>query len=554
MSKRYDEGRRGLEAASQALSRLRRESGAEEGAHEADASAAAGLRAALDASRRSLEEKARELESARARVRELEREREELLDRCAGERPDPGLAERAERAEAEMMKAKQAAAAEAAVMNGRLSIQQAEFVRLNALRRKAEEAVEQSELTRREVEEALRRDLRSVHSELDRAAAEAGAREARAQSDISGLTRRLEAALTRTEALSREQQAERERWRAERARLAGTLQRSSAVHISLRRELADLRRGLDLGVEELSRRLTASEAELAKARGGQDGRVEELSRRLAEYEAERSKERGAQDARTGDLSRRLAASEEEASKARVAEEIAKRLAASEAELSKARAAQGAHAEQLTRRLAATLVARLKPGAAAAYERLRELSAIVPLSDAENSALRRAASALAGLSDAVGVVERYLDDGPGGEAGPLAPPLERAAGDWEAALHRKGCLLRLKLEKNVGAAVFDPADLRLALDQLLRRAFETLPSRCHLELSARRVGKTVEVVLEDDGPGMSSREAAAAFDPGPGAKGLALPLARRVLRRWGGDARLEKSPAGSGRLILTFLAA
>lgn len=554
MSKRYDEARRGIEAASQALSRLRQESGAPEGQSEGDVAAAAGLRAALDAARRALEDKARELESSRARVRELEREREELLDRVAGARPDEELSERVQRAEAEAMKAKQAAAAEAAVMNGRLSIQQAEFVRLNALRRKAEEAVEQGELTRREVEEALRADMRTAHSALDRAAAEAGAREARAQSDIQGLTRRLEAALTRTEQLSREQQHERERWRAERTRLAVTLQRASAVHASLRRELADLRRGLDLGVEELARRLSASEAELSKARAGQGGRVEELTRKLAEAESEHSKAFAAHDARAEELARRLAAAEQESSRARASEDVAKRLAASEVDLSKARAAQGAHVEQLTRRHAASLVARLKPGAAAAYERLRELAASVPLSDTESASLRRAASALAGLSDAVGIVERYLDDGPGGEAGPLAPPLERAAGDWIAALHHKGCKLVVKLDKDLPAAVFDPADLRLVLDQLLRRAFETLPARCELMLSARRVDKKIVVILEDDGPGMSSREAAAAFEPGPGAIGLAWPLARRALRRWGGNASLEKSASGSGRLVLTFLAA
>ncbi|UPT72653.1 MAG: hypothetical protein M0D55_11905 [Elusimicrobiota bacterium] len=131
--------------------------------------------------------------------------------------------------------------AETAALSGRLSIQQAELVRLSALRRKAEEAVEQGELTRRDVEEALRRDLRATHSALDRAAAEAGAREARAQADIQGLTRRLEAALTRTEQVSREHQAERERWRVERSRLASSLQRAAAVHAALRREIAELR-------------------------------------------------------------------------------------------------------------------------------------------------------------------------------------------------------------------------------------------------------------------------------------------------------------------------
>ncbi|MCM2305477.1 MAG: hypothetical protein NDJ72_12285, partial [Elusimicrobia bacterium] len=195
-----DDARRSLEGAAAALAALRRHGG---GAPPAPADSI-GLSAALDAARRSLEDKVRELESARARVRELERERADLASRSEGARPDPGLAERAQRAEAEAMKVKLTAASEAAELNGRLSIQQAEFVRLNSLRRKAEAAVEQSELTRREVEEALRRDLRTVHAALDRAAAEAGAREARAQSDIQGLTRRLEAALGRAEQLSRE--------------------------------------------------------------------------------------------------------------------------------------------------------------------------------------------------------------------------------------------------------------------------------------------------------------------------------------------------------------
>ena len=235
---RLEDARKSLDAAAAALAALRRESGGP-----GEAVEGAGLRAALDAARRALEDKARELEAARMRVAELERERVELLARSSGARPDEGLAERAQKAEADAMRVKQAAAADAAAMNGRLSIQQAEFVRLNSLRRKAEEAVEQNELTRRDVEDALRRDLRTVHAALDRAAAEAGSREARAQADIQGLTRRLEAALTRTEQLSREQQGERERWRVERERLASTLQRASAVHAALRRVIAELRGG-----------------------------------------------------------------------------------------------------------------------------------------------------------------------------------------------------------------------------------------------------------------------------------------------------------------------
>lgn len=246
MSKRQDEARRGIEAASRALFRLRRESGADENAPAGDAAAAAGLRAALAAARRALEDKARELEAALLRVRELERERVELLALSTGARPDPSLVERAQRAEAELLKVKQTSAAELATINGRLSIQQAEFIRLNSLRRKAEQSAEQSEMARRDVEEALRRDLRTAHAALDQASAEAGSREARAQSDIQGLTKRLELALTRAEQLSADQHVERERWRIERTRLSATLQRSSAVQAALRRVIDELRGGSSL--------------------------------------------------------------------------------------------------------------------------------------------------------------------------------------------------------------------------------------------------------------------------------------------------------------------
>ena len=238
---RLDDARRSLEGASSALSAMRREGGATESGPEGEA--AAGLRAALEASRRALEEKARALETAQASVRSLEREREELLRRAADPHADPELAERARRAEAETLKSRQAAAAEAAALNGRVSLLQAEMVRLDSLRRKAEEAVQQGELTRRQVEDALRWELRSAHAALDRAAHEAGAREARMQGDLQALEKKLDAALVRTEQLSREQRGERERWRTERARLAATLQRASAVHAALRREISELRGG-----------------------------------------------------------------------------------------------------------------------------------------------------------------------------------------------------------------------------------------------------------------------------------------------------------------------
>ena len=91
---------------------------------------------------------------------------------------------------------------------------------------------------------------------------------------------------------------------------------------------------------------------------------------------------------------------------------------------------------------------------------------------------------------------------------------------------------------------------------MRRAFEVLPARAKLDLTLRKVEGGAEIVLDDDAPPLSVRDAATAFEPGPEAAttlSLCLPFARRALRRWGGDARLEKSTAGGSRIVLAVLA-
>jgi signal transduction histidine kinase len=196
-----------------------------------------------------------------------------------------------------------------------------------------------------------------------------------------------------------------------------------------------------------------------------------------------------------------------------------------------------------------MVARLRPAAAAAYERLRELSAVVPLSEAERASLRRAANAVSGLSDAVTVIERYLDDGPQGEPGALEPAFKRAFAEWEAAFHRKGVKLTLS-GSGMPAASFDGPDLKLLLDQLLRRAFDLLPVKARLDVTLEKAAGGIEAHFTDDQP-LSGSKAAQAFDPGPDLRSLALPMARRMMRRWGGEARMEKTSSGTARLVLYF---
>jgi signal transduction histidine kinase len=509
-SRPIDEARRRLGQAANRLAELRRLGGAAPEEIETESEATTGLRAALEQSRRALEDRSRELESAKSRVRELERERAEWLARAVP--PQPDAEERARRAEEETRRAKEAAAAENAGLSGRVSLLQAEIVRLEALRRKAEEAVQNAERSRHGVEETVRRELREAHSAVDRAAIEAGAREARAQAEAQAFQRRLDAALTRLEQVERERRVESDKARVERERLASSLHRAAAAHAALRRELLEVREGADARERELTARLQSSERALARDRA--------------------------------DDARRLPSVEPAPPPVPVPE------------APPAPAPAPARPSLAGGRSWARLVARLRPAVESAYAQLRGLSATVPLNEDERRALRRAAGELAGLSEAVVLLERYLDDGPGGAAGPVLPVLERALADWRPALEKRGCALTLSVPSALPDAVRDLEDLRLVFDQLLRNAYESLPAGAKLAVSAAPTPHGgVRVTFEDDGRGLPVEARVSAFEPleqsRPGRLGLGLALVRRAVRRWGGEAVLETPLAGGVRVVLLF---
>lgn len=236
-----DDARSRLAAAARCLADFRRAAGLEEAAPAGEPIGSVGLQAALRHTRQALENREREAESLRRRIAELERQREDAARVAAGSSAAGAQASARLSAE-EAPRGGRAAAEEMAELKGRIMLLQAEVVRVESLRRKADEAVQQADQSKRSITETLRRNLREANSAVDRAASEAGAREARAQAEMLALQRRMEAALTRIELLEREWRVEREKYRVERERLGASLQRAAAVHASLRKELAEAQR------------------------------------------------------------------------------------------------------------------------------------------------------------------------------------------------------------------------------------------------------------------------------------------------------------------------
>jgi two-component system osmolarity sensor histidine kinase EnvZ len=101
----------------------------------------------------------------------------------------------------------------------------------------------------------------------------------------------------------------------------------------------------------------------------------------------------------------------------------------------------------------------------------------------------------------------------------------------------------------------PASLILSLrPDALRRAMTNLVDNArrhahHITLSVLPGGRNVEVLVDDDGPGIAPDRRESVFRPfetGGGGTGLGLTIARDIVRAHGGDILLEESPMGGLR--------
>ena len=140
----------------------------------------------------------------------------------------------------------------------------------------------------------------------------------------------------------------------------------------------------------------------------------------------------------------------------------------------------------------------------------------------------------------------------GEGAETAEPVELAPflEDVVAAARRAGGHI---LELDV------PQDLHVHMRaDAMRRAFGNLldNARRHdasVTVSARRVGKSVCILVDDNGPGIppERRESMLrAFESGrTGGSGLGLTIARDIVRAHGGDLELDSAPAGGLRVRL-----
>jgi two-component system OmpR family sensor kinase len=142
-----------------------------------------------------------------------------------------------------------------------------------------------------------------------------------------------------------------------------------------------------------------------------------------------------------------------------------------------------------------------------------------------------------------------------------PSLKMAPFALAPMLAECAALLDYPIEMAPGAPGSVSGDRRLlmrALGNVLRNAEKYAQSR--IILSARRNGASVEIVVEDDGPGVPEPERERIFEPfhrldrsrdrASGGFGLGLSIARKAVEAHGGTIRIDSAPGGGARVVIS----
>jgi signal transduction histidine kinase len=153
----------------------------------------------------------------------------------------------------------------------------------------------------------------------------------------------------------------------------------------------------------------------------------------------------------------------------------------------------------------------------------------------------------GKLDSAGAAQRALFE---------VEPVLRACAD---GLHPRPATLHCELAPRLGSVDGDHRLLARAVGNLLRNARNHAANT--VALSAQRAGGMLEIVVDDDGPGIPEDERERIFEPfyrldrsrdrATGGFGLGLSIARKAVRLHGGSLHAEDSPLGGARFVISL---
>jgi len=123
------------------------------------------------------------------------------------------------------------------------------------------------------------------------------------------------------------------------------------------------------------------------------------------------------------------------------------------------------------------------------------------------------------------------------------------------IERAGCTVNLEVARGLPPALFDEAQLRQALLNLLRNARESMPAGGPIDVRVTAEGMGVVVDVDDRGGGIPEEIRARVFDPFFSTKGegtgLGLAITRHIVQAHGGSMVCEPREGGGTRFRMAL---
>jgi signal transduction histidine kinase len=140
-----------------------------------------------------------------------------------------------------------------------------------------------------------------------------------------------------------------------------------------------------------------------------------------------------------------------------------------------------------------------------------------------------------------------------EAEDVAAAVKEIVGFARPEIERAGCTVTLHLAPNLPPALFDEAQLRQALLNLLRNAREAMASGGPIDVRVEAEGMSVVVLVEDRGGGIPDDIRTRVFDPFFSTKGegtgLGLAITRQIVEAHGGTITCDPREGGGTRFAI-----
>ncbi len=139
--------------------------------------------------------------------------------------------------------------------------------------------------------------------------------------------------------------------------------------------------------------------------------------------------------------------------------------------------------------------------------------------------------------------------------------KEAADSWSLRCKRTDLNFEAVFGDDEIVANIDPTRVRQIIDNLMENAVRIIPANGHIKLSVKTNQDFAEIIVEDDGPGLTDSDIDVAFEPAAlysryagireGGTGLGLALVGRLANKMGGKAIASHSELGGAKFSVKF---